>query len=92
MMERKLRELAQICVISAICVQNKKKMNMSKQMYVKPTLTLYRVELEKSIVADGSSPVATNIVLDGSSLTWGEEIQLGEVHDADEGGDIEMSW
>jgi hypothetical protein len=60
--------------------------------YLPPAVSILRVELEKSIVADGSSQVPKNIVLDSSSLTWGQEIELGEVNADGEGGDIEMSW
>jgi hypothetical protein len=58
----------------------------AKRPYVPPVVIVHRVELEKSIVADGS-PVQESIPVSPSSLSsWGEEIQL------DEGGDIEMSW
>jgi hypothetical protein len=74
-----------------ISVQNKNSIEMNKRMYVKPVVTLHRVELEKSIGVDGSTPSgdsATNLT------NWKEnDPPLEEAHwGVDEPTGMYVNW
>jgi hypothetical protein len=59
-------------------------------LYVPPTLTIHRVEMEGWIA--GSEQSLASIPIDSNSLNNWDEVQLGEVIDSGGGGDIHVKW